>query len=80
MGARREGYMRDCFNVDREKMTRETWPLWMCLKPDSLAKWKKLRERHGLTSDLKADPFQEIEDIEEIDRLMREKPTYRGNV
>jgi len=56
-----------------------TWPLWMCLKPEQLAllimyQWK----HYGLKLDLMIDIYTDIESLEEIDQLMREPPEYHG--
>lgn len=50
----------------------ETWPLWMCLKTEQLLtlidfQWKN----HGLKLDLVTDTHKEVENLAEIDRLIR---------
>ena len=55
----------------------ETWPLWQCL-PDKavvdliLYQWK----HYGLKLDLLTDIYRDLESLEEIDRLMRQRPRY----
>jgi len=60
---------------------RQTWPLWQCLKAEALAaliiyQW----EHYGLKLDLLADIYRDVEGLEEIDRLMRKPPEYKGKV
>ena len=55
------------------------WPIWMILKnPDSLAKLVQFQwEQHGenlLDSLKEKGPSLQIEDVEEIDRIMRKRP------
>lgn len=60
---------------------RNTWPLWECLKPESLAMLIQLQwKAYGLKLGLLADFYRDVEDVEEIDQLMRKPPEYRGKV
>lgn len=59
----------------------ETWPLWQCISRESLAKliiyqW----DHYGLKLDLLTDMYRDVESLDEIDRLMRQRPRYRGKV
>lgn len=55
---------------------RVTWPLWQCLESHVLAMLIQYQwQEHGLTLDIMSDLFGEVEDIEEIDRLMRQAPS-----
>jgi len=60
-------------------MNRTTWPLWECLKPEQLAKLIMLQWKlYGTRLELLTHPdFSGIENLEEIDRLMR-IPTKQG--
>ena len=59
----------------------ETWPLGLCISREALAKLMQLQwKTYGTKLDLlTVDPYKEVENLKEIDRLMREKPRYRGN-
>jgi len=60
---------------------RNTWPLWQCLKAESLAMLIQYQWKHyGTKLDLLVDRYKELESLPEIDRLMRERPRYRGKV
>lgn len=59
----------------------ETWPLWQCLKANQLAMLIQLQwNLYGLKLDLLSDLYKDVESLEEIDRLMRKPPRYRGKV
>ena len=55
-----------------------TWPLWQCLKPEDLVKLIQLQwELYGTKLELlEKTPLSEIESLEEIEQLMRQKPHY----
>jgi len=60
-------------------MNRLTCPIWECLKPEQLAKlilvqWKLYGTKLKC---LERDPEYNIESLEEIDRLMRQRPRSR---
>ena len=58
-----------------------TWPLWECIETESLAKLRQLQEdTYGTRLDLLADIYRDVESLEEIDRLMRQRPRYTGKV
>ena len=58
-----------------------TWPVWQCLSAEALVKLIQYQwEVHGLKLELLSDAFREVEDVEEIDRLMRQKPHYPKGV
>jgi len=60
---------------------RNTWPLWRCLSATSLAMLIQYQWKHyGTKLDLLVDRYKELESLPEIDRLMRERPRYRGKV
>lgn len=55
----------------------ETWPLWQCLSVKALADLIQLQWKlYNLKLDLLIDGYKEVEDVDEIDRLMRQKPRY----
>ena len=65
----------------------ETWPLWQCIKAESQAQFiEDVWEKFGidLLKEDKPTAFitysGKIEGIEEIDKLIREKPRYKGKV
>jgi len=67
--------------MDREMDRRNTWPLWECIPAQALAKLALFQwNKYGLKLDLLVDAFRDVEGIEEIDRLMRDKPQYKGKV
>ena len=50
-----------------------TWLLWECLEPEALGKLIMFQwEMYGTKLDLMTDPFKEVEDLDEIDHLMRQ--------
>lgn len=58
---------------------RTTWPLWECLSPGALVlliqfQWDNYGEKLDLL--FWRDAYREVESLEEIDRLMRQKPHY----
>lgn len=56
---------------------KQTWPLWQCLKPEQLAKLIMYQwHYYGLKLDLLADIYRDVEDLEEIDHLMRIPSKY----
>jgi len=60
-------------------MNRLACPIWECLKPEQLAKlilvqWKLYGTKLKC---LEKDPEYTIESLEEIDRLMRQRPKSR---
>jgi len=56
----------------------ETWPLWECLRPESLIALAALQWKlYGTRLDLLSDPYKELESVEEIGRLIRKPPKYR---
>lgn len=70
------------------KTERATWPLWQCISPEKQAQFiQDVWDKYGidLLKDYKPGApithpgkFGNIENPEEIDRLMRQKPQYRG--
>jgi len=53
----------------------------MCLPPASLAELIQLQWKlYGLKLDLLADIYRDVENLEEIDRLMRKPPEYPKQV
>lgn len=58
------------------------WPLWTCLPVESLVALCKYQwDKYGLRLDLitSKDMYQlDLEPIEEIDKLMRQKPKTRA--
>lgn len=53
---------------------RTTWPLWECLSPASLKLIKDFQwQEHGLKLELLRDRYSELEGLEEIDHLIRDK-------
>lgn len=60
---------------------RTTWPLWECLQLESLVKLIQYQwDNYGLKLELLIDIYREMESLEEIDRLMRQKPHYPKGV
>lgn len=60
---------------------RTTWPLWQCIPVKSLADLIQLQWIvYGRKLDLLRDLYRDVEDIEEIGRLMRQRPRYIGKV
>jgi len=63
---------------------RDTWPLWKCLNAKSLAQFiQDVWDKYGIDL-LKEDKLGpsvtykgQIESLEEIDKLIRQKPKYR---
>jgi len=73
----------------------ETWQLWQCLpdgKPCRQNGWQSVPcerlikliqlqwKQFGLKLDLLTDIYRDVESLEEIDRLMRQRPCYKGKV
>jgi len=60
-------------------MNRLTCPIWECLKPEQLAKLIMLQWKlYGTRLELLTRPdYSGIEPLEEIDRLMRQRPKSR---
>lgn len=60
---------------------RNIWPLWQCIPVEALAKLTLFQWReYGLKLELLTDAFRDVEGIQEIGRLMRDKPQYKGKV
>lgn len=61
------------------KKERATWPLWECLPDKEIVKLIILQwDNYGTKLHLMTDVYKDVEDLEEIDRLMRQKPVYHG--
>jgi len=60
-------------------MNRLTCPIWECLKPEQLAKLIMLQYKlYGTKVELLTRPdLSGVENLEEIDRLMRQRPKSR---
>lgn len=54
-------------------------PIWECIRPESLAKLIQMQYKlYGIKLELLTQPdLSGIEPLEEIDRLMRQKPRSR---
>lgn len=68
---------------------RKTWPLFWCLKPEAQALIMRFqRDAHGQTLEIPAPPETAnsawhivlSENLEEIDRLMRQPPKHQKRV
>ena len=56
---------------------RTTWPLWEYLSNEALVALIKFQwENYGLKLDLMTDAFREIESLDEIQRIMVQRPRY----
>ena len=55
-----------------------TWPLCECLPDKGIVQLIQYQwDNYGTKLGLITDVFKDVEDLEEIDRLMRQKPVYR---
>jgi len=64
--------------IESEKIT---WPLWQCLSDAALVSLIQFQWRHYKTKlNLLSNAFKEVENLEENDRLMRQKPHPTGAV
>ena len=59
----------------------ETWPFWKCISAESLAKLILYQGLvYGYKLELLPDIYGDVEKVDEIDQLMRERPHYSGKV
>jgi len=65
--------------MNKKTIEVQTWPLWMCISSGSLAKLVIFQwQVYGTKLDLLIDI--EWESLQEIDRLIRDRPRYRAKV
>lgn len=55
----------------------ETWPLYQCLKANQLALLIQLQWKlYGTRLDLLNDPYKEVENLEEIEKIIKVPSKY----
>ena len=56
---------------------KNTWPLWQCLSPETLALLVNLQRRlYDTELTIPTDPYKGVENLQEIDQLIRQSPQY----